>query len=1170
MSDEFKIFFSNHLSVLFENLKRNLFGSSPKPFTRRFVVVYGQAMKSWLMLQMAKDPELGVCAGIEIIHLSDAFEKLSGACQGPSSRYIPSLIEIACGIEREIVNALNTFHSMNQQDQDDWDVLIRYLKLGVPSIKNPLKLTRKVERRIVGLAGELARCFHDYGVYAGDMVAQWEKNKGKPNNWQQKIWNNLFNSRGEWTYPYQLFQRSLIPVDHLEVHFFSISFMCRVEFLFLSVLSAHIPMHYYLLSPCAVFWSDIRSDRESAYLQTYWKGRLGADSPQVLKLEELLRDRNPLPANFGRLGREMARQIDESSALTKAHYFIPVYVEDLEEAQPSHEDVYFIKKDKPRTLLETLQSDILLLRNPEAEPPVPIEADDMSLQLHIAPTKRREIQILYNNLLGIIERDPSVSPSDIRVAAPDILDYMPHIQSIFGCKNSQFDFQLLDVGLRNQSEMVRGFLDLIELGESRWDVGRLLRLFDHPAFQRRHQLVSADFNEIRQWIEDSGIHWGETADHRNELLSRAHCTDSMVEESSAGTWDYGMGRLLTALAVTLRNSRDVHLDFAPCEGVDFSRSELLGKWILLIHSLRDDLAPLHDQSRLTMNDWAGYLDCLLESYFQPDLEDVHSRCEWDDLRAQFDVLRASARAFKETEFSFISVGVHLNGLFRSPGAGIREHRLNAVQFSSMLPLRCVPSKVVALLGMQEGNFPRQKQESSLNLALEGMHGDYYPTSVDYDRHLFLEAIQSTEHTLLISHQGYDPEDGKKLQPSIVVEELLSYLDAYLPIEGRNFSDSRIFLHPFDSFDTAYFQKGARFLNFSEEDFRAAKSHYKSRKSLPHSFLKEFARIEHPQEEILPHRTVIDLGRLTGVAVDPVKFHLNKVLDLYLQSEEERELKNDEELTTGSLDRYLMKRNALKEPIESVLSRASAEGKLPLGSFKIVASQKLEEEVAEVHASLKKHDIVPSDIFQIEFCTGCLKPFLATQDHWVFPALTITYSDQYQLSIVGKLPHVTSKGLLSMGGGALSDAWKMWPQFLLYLHAVRLCPEMLERQLILARHSKSKSAFFDDPEPHLKRLISYYALCTKNFSPLIPDWIPSILNGKPEELKDKMRALFTDHSFGGEWQMLSLRWLLNKDDLPCPERMVESWKGQAEILLGDLVHHWYPPKGEKERGGIEAV
>ena len=44
------------------------------------------------------------------------------------------------------------------------------------------------------------------------------------------------------------------------------------------------------------------------------------------------------------------------------------------------------------------------------------------------------MQILYHNLLSLIAKDPSLCPGDIIVMAPQISDYVPYIQSVFGIR----------------------------------------------------------------------------------------------------------------------------------------------------------------------------------------------------------------------------------------------------------------------------------------------------------------------------------------------------------------------------------------------------------------------------------------------------------------------------------------------------------------------------------------------------------------------------------------------------------------------------------------------------------------------------------------------------------------------------------------------------------------
>lgn len=1152
MSDQLKIFFSNQLEVLFQNLKKTLFQPA-SPFKQRLIVVYGPAIKNWLMLKMAQDDDLQVSMGLEFVYLNDIFEKLLFNA-GKIHSHLPSQLELALAIEQQILKMLCQFEHLEESEQNVWLPLIQYLKIESTPL---LELSRKAERRLIGLSQQIARCFKEYGRYRNGLIPEWESDSSS--EWQQRLWLSLFSEKNGWTYPCKAFQQPVKVPDNCEIHFFSISFLSQIEFQFLNRISNEIPISYYLLSPCAMFWSDIRSDRESAYLQSFWHKKLGEDSSQVHALDEFLRDRNPLLANFGRLGREMVTQIEESQAQTYARYLLPNDMQQLDDEFFLHEDLEFKESQHPLTLLHAMQADILLMRNPQGKGIRVIEPEDLSLQLHIAPTRRREVQILYHNLLRLIEKK-SLSPADMIVMAPDIMEYVPYIQSIFGATNSQIDFQILDLGMQAQSELIKGFLQLLTLSESRWNAIELLQLFEHRSFQRRHQLTTADYELIQHWIEKTGIRWGATWQHRNELLERRHCQQEIVEETNMGTWEHGISRLLMGLT-TIVEGRSIDFDPLPYANIDFSQAELLGKWIRILRALRDDLTPLHDQSHMTMEDWVNYLHCLLESYFQPDIDDSQSMEEYADLKAQFEILRNAVKLDKGHLFAFQSVKTHLQTLLEHRGMIYRENCLQSVRFCSMIPLRSIPSKVIAILGMQEGDFPRSNQHSSLNL-LHGRHdADYCPTAIDYDRYLFLEAMHSAQDYLLLSYQGYCHTDGKELQPSLLVEELFSYFDKYYLIGDQKPSKYCTYHHPFDSFNEAYFQKGSRLSNFSMQDFKAAQAFYGEQKNDPHCFVLDFNKIDHPQVEVIPNRSIIDVKHLMAVARNPIKFHLNHVLEIYLQGEEDRQIKTEEELVVSALDKYQIKHAALNESLDDLLIRAEKEGKLPSGLFKTVATNRLKEEVKELKKQLKKHGIEEEEIFTIELVPGCLYPTQVDSTKWLFPPLRLSYDDGYEIFVTGKLPYVTSKGLLSISKGTLADAWKSWPQFLVFLCAIKSQPTF-EKQLIFAQASKSKSSFMDHPESYLKQFINYYALCIKNFSPLIPDWIPSILEGNVKALQDKMNQSFST-SFGNEYQSQDLRWILNKERLPNPDEMIHDWKNQAENLLKDLIHHWYPKEKHEE-------
>ena len=80
----------------------------------------------------------------------------------------------------------------------------------------------------------------------------------------------------------------------------------------------------------------------------------------------------------------------------------------------------------------------------------------------------------------------------------------------------------------------------------------------------------------------------------------------MVEEADMGTWEYGLRRLLLGLTTAGDPAQLASLEVPPTPSLDFSQGDALGRWIHLLHSLRDDLSPLHNQTQMTIGDWVDY------------------------------------------------------------------------------------------------------------------------------------------------------------------------------------------------------------------------------------------------------------------------------------------------------------------------------------------------------------------------------------------------------------------------------------------------------------------------------------------------------------------------------------------------------------------------------------
>jgi exodeoxyribonuclease V gamma subunit len=149
-------------------------------------------------------------------------------------------------------------------------------------------------------------------------------------------------------------------------------------------------------------------------------------------------------------------------------------------------------------------------------------------------------------------------------------------------------------------------------------------------------------------------------------------------------------------------------------------------------------------------------------------------------------------------------------------AGISQRFLaGMVNFGTLMPMRAIPFKVVCLLGMNDGEYPRSRP--ALDFDLMAGAGRYRPgdrSRREDDRYLFLEALLSAREKLYISYIGRSVRDNSPCVPSVLVGQLRDYLAAGWTVAGCEApgqdNGDRLLAqltcrHPLQPFSQTYFQ-----------------------------------------------------------------------------------------------------------------------------------------------------------------------------------------------------------------------------------------------------------------------------------------------------------------------------------------------------------------------------
>ncbi|WP_018873913.1 exodeoxyribonuclease V subunit gamma [Thioalkalivibrio sp. ALJ16] len=516
-------------------------------------------------------------------------------------------------------------------------------------------------------------------------------------------------------------------------------------------------------NPCQYYWADIVADKDLLRAQRRRQARK-AGMPETLEAADLHNHAHPLLAAWGKQGRDYIGLLDE-------HDDPANYDRVLGAVDWSRERVDVFEAHGERgpgdCLLHQLQDDIRALR-PLAETRdlwPPVGRDDRSLQFHVAHGPLREVELLHDRLLDHFKSDSTLRPRDVIVMVPDIDQYAPHIEAVFGQPDRHdrryIPYTLSDQGPRGRDPVLIALEQLLGLPESRMGVGELLDLLDVPAVRRRFGIAEEDLMQLHRWAEGAGVRWGLAATQRAGL--------GLPEGLDQNTWRFGLRRMLLGYAL---GDQGPWQDIEPFDEIGGLSAALLGPLEALIRALEAAWEWLRQPH--APEDWARRLGGLLVDFFDPgtdaELETV------EKLRDALEQWREDCAAAALEEPLPLAV-VREQWLASQDDSGVGQRFLaGSVNFCTLMPMRAIPFQVVCLLGMNDGDYPRSPTPVDFDL----MAQDYRPgdrSRREDDRYLFLEALLSARRQLHVSWVGRHVRDNESRPPSVLVGQLRDHLAA---------------------------------------------------------------------------------------------------------------------------------------------------------------------------------------------------------------------------------------------------------------------------------------------------------------------------------------------------------------------------------------------------------
>jgi exodeoxyribonuclease V gamma subunit len=771
---------SNQLELLGDLLAEEVSRPSAGALHKEFVVVQGRSMALWLSMHLSR--ALGVFANAEFLYPRNFVERMFQLALPPGED--PASTG-AIGLEGYRPDALAwaILDSLpGMLSNPAFAALKRYVG------EDPLQLKR------FELSTQIARSFDEYLTFRPELLRAWQGDETQGDlfqhawgsihlGWQERLWCSLVERLGPHHFAAQepRFLRALArkrrPAELPErISVFALTNLPPLYVRVLAALSRHSEVHVFGLHPSS-------PNVNGAELTALELGDREPDASTSGKpaMAGFRNNPHPLTRSWGQLGLEVERTWSKELRVLGT---IPTLTSRYGAAQA-------------HSLLGRLHD---ALGGQTGVGTLLVPADDQSISVHSCHSPMREVEVLHDQVQALLES--GFAPDEILVMMPNVDEYAPLIQAVFDRPQdpTAIPYRISDRKPQGDSPVLEAFTRILLLADRRLAASEVLDLLGLGPVHERFGMRESDLEVITRWIVDSGVRWGLDAEHK---------VGAGMPNDTTHSWRFGLDRLLLGYA-TLGDDTSLIGGLLPYPEVEGSQGLLLGRLSSFVDTLSSVVTELAEPRSAAA--WQTTLTDVLTR-----LVTDTSVTAWQHIRVRQALAALAESASHGRCTALLSLQVVRQWLDETFSREREAHGFLAggINFCTLVPMRSIPFRAVALLGMNERAFPRSTRRPDFNVMgrARERRRDGDPDRRLDDRQLFLEAVLSAREKLILSYVGQSIRDNSQSSPSIVISELLDELerlatprDADATIGGGHgpLRDRIVIRHPLQPFSPRYY------------------------------------------------------------------------------------------------------------------------------------------------------------------------------------------------------------------------------------------------------------------------------------------------------------------------------------------------------------------------------
>lgn len=432
------------------------------------------------------------------------------------------------------------------------------------------------------------------------------------------------------------------------------------------------------------------------------------------------------------------------------------------------------------TRLGRLQNSLLV--NDACE--IPLGPQDHTFMITSCWSHVRELEVLREDILKLLEADPSLHPRDFLVCAPNLEDYLPHMDRVF-LRAPKLPWSLTGDGIGLASPTYALLHRILDAVGGRIRRSDILGIVQNPCWLAKHGLESDDMDILKTLLSEGGARYA--FDDIQRARDLKDWPDATTDRT--GTWDEWFDAVALGMVVSdedeCKRGCAVEGDIVlPVAGLGAVEARHIGRILGPLHTLIQTIKSVADLA-LSIPEWTAQVIRIVDAQIGQRKGQMEDSDHVESIRNSIRRIHGQAdRAdiTKDYPFKYNDFHTFLKRALSDEGSPKGRALFEAITIVPLSQARIIPSKVIAILGMGQETFPARKQPLGFDLTeCSRIHFkrdatlDASPSQID--RLTLLEVVISARTNLWIYYTGRDATNATKRDMAVPIRDIAEAFEA---------------------------------------------------------------------------------------------------------------------------------------------------------------------------------------------------------------------------------------------------------------------------------------------------------------------------------------------------------------------------------------------------------